>query len=289
MTPHVAPAIHFIGVGGERCGSTWYSRMLGVHPDLFVPRVKEVDYFSDRYERGWEWYDRHFDGVDQAMRLGEVSPSYLYDEDAASRIVSAYPDIRIICLVRDPFERAISHLLLIAQTEFGRMSSLGLEPLRQLAASDPKFVERSLYTPGLKRFYDALPPEQIFVAGFKRVADDPKGLMRELYAHLGVDEGFEPPGLGERVNDAKDYRWHGAFKTLRAFSRTGKSSPATRWAIEALQRWGIRRALMELFEVRRGRPDVPFEEVFSDGDQARLEAEVAEVGALLGDDIWEMW
>lgn len=47
----MAPAgnkILLVGLGGQRCGSTWLSAYLASHDDVFVPAVKELHYFDAR-------------------------------------------------------------------------------------------------------------------------------------------------------------------------------------------------------------------------------------------------
>jgi hypothetical protein len=44
MTQRYGP--DFIGVGMERCGTSWLYRMLAHHPDIWVPPLKELHYFD---------------------------------------------------------------------------------------------------------------------------------------------------------------------------------------------------------------------------------------------------
>jgi hypothetical protein len=36
----------FLGIGAPKCGTTWLAECLREHPQVFVPEVKEVVYFS---------------------------------------------------------------------------------------------------------------------------------------------------------------------------------------------------------------------------------------------------
>lgn len=36
----------FLGIGAPRCGTTWLHRMLGQHPQVWLPPIKEVHYFD---------------------------------------------------------------------------------------------------------------------------------------------------------------------------------------------------------------------------------------------------
>jgi hypothetical protein len=43
---------HFLGIGAARAGTTWLSKNLGSHPDVWIPQIKELHYFtrSTKYE-----------------------------------------------------------------------------------------------------------------------------------------------------------------------------------------------------------------------------------------------
>lgn len=41
---------HFIGIGAQKAGTTWLSRNLQMHPEIWMPPVKEVHYFDERIE-----------------------------------------------------------------------------------------------------------------------------------------------------------------------------------------------------------------------------------------------
>ena len=51
MTNKVAHYPHFLGIGAARAGTTWLSEQLNAHPDVWIPAIKELHYFtrSSRY------------------------------------------------------------------------------------------------------------------------------------------------------------------------------------------------------------------------------------------------
>jgi hypothetical protein len=46
MTPHERP--HFLGIGAQKAATTWLHRCLRAHPDLWLPPIKELHYFTHR-------------------------------------------------------------------------------------------------------------------------------------------------------------------------------------------------------------------------------------------------
>lgn len=100
----------FLVVGAQKSGtSSFYSDLLR-HSKIAGALEKEVHYFDNQYERGDSWYRAHFNwDMDPTVITGEATPYYMFHPDAASRIRDCLPDVKLIFLLRDPTERAISH------------------------------------------------------------------------------------------------------------------------------------------------------------------------------------
>lgn len=61
----------FLVVGGQKCGTTWLSKMLEAHPEICLPKVcKETLFFTEFYHKGIKWYARYFEhcGSDQKLK-----------------------------------------------------------------------------------------------------------------------------------------------------------------------------------------------------------------------------
>ncbi|MEM1099854.1 MAG: hypothetical protein AAGH92_13835, partial [Planctomycetota bacterium] len=67
----------FIGIGGQRCRSTWIHKILSEHPSVFVTPRKELQYFTYRAEtEDLDWYAREFAGAEGYKVRGEITPAY---------------------------------------------------------------------------------------------------------------------------------------------------------------------------------------------------------------------
>ena len=76
----------FVGIGGQKCASTWLAECLAAHPEVFVHPKKEIKYWNRLTQEGRpnadtdrpvDWYRDHFDAP-EACR-GEFTPDYLFD------------------------------------------------------------------------------------------------------------------------------------------------------------------------------------------------------------------
>lgn len=120
----------FLIVGGMRCGTSSLYKWLGHHPSVVPSLRKEIHYLSIDHAQGERWYRAHFPlrlRIGLARVLGrrlqtfEATPDYLFLPHAAVRAARLMPDARIIALIRNPVDRAISH--------YHHMVRIGKEPL----------------------------------------------------------------------------------------------------------------------------------------------------------------
>jgi hypothetical protein len=131
-----------------------------------MSRIKEPNYFSRsligrRHPmvqpiRSDHEYLRLFRAANGAKIVGEATPFYLQDPEAAAQIHSKSPDARVLVSLRDPVERLYSHYLMM-QNNLPSMNSFmeeierGLEMggARNVAYLDPR---TGLYSQQLERY-----------------------------------------------------------------------------------------------------------------------------------------
>ena len=105
----------FIIIGAQKCGTTTLFDLLEQHPLLAPSYKKEIHYFDggldpriDTFKKGLSWYRGHFP-LKSGKLTFEASPLYLFNSLCAERIKRAVPDVKLIVLLRNPTDRAISH------------------------------------------------------------------------------------------------------------------------------------------------------------------------------------
>ena len=109
--------LNFIIIGTQKAGTTWLSRRLNEHPEIFLP-PNELHYFDldQNYKKGLDWYRKQFnDKPKDAKSVGEKTPDYLWTNrphqnkiNIAERIHQLDPDLKLIIILRNPVKRAIS-------------------------------------------------------------------------------------------------------------------------------------------------------------------------------------
>src|SRR5690348_1015601 len=109
----------FLIIGTQRGGTTSLYHYLQAHPCIGPASTKEVHFFDMRFHKGLAWYRGHFPSridqyaVEQAhghsLVTGEATALYLFHPHAPKRVAEALPSVKLIVLLRNPVNRALSH------------------------------------------------------------------------------------------------------------------------------------------------------------------------------------
>lgn len=204
-----------IGIGAQKCASSWVHAALGVHPQIGVSDPKEIDFFSYYFDRGYQWYETHFAPAATRQVRFEASPSYLHDPRTPERVHAYNPAMKILLMLRDPIDRAYSnHLHEVIKGHIGPIS------FAEGLANNPAYVEQGLYAMHLTRWLSVFPSDQILVLLAEEVATDPQSAASQVYAFAGVDPGFTSQVLHERRNESDRARSPLARALLRSGGTT---------------------------------------------------------------------
>ena len=193
----------FLGLGTQKGGTTYLHGLLGQHPQGQLANPKELQFFSLHWARGVAWYGSHFDAVAPGQCCGEVTPYYLFHPLAPQRIQGLMPQVKLIVLLRDPVERALS--------QYFHSRRLGLEPLEleaaiaaepqrladaaeHLAAGKPhrshqqhSYLSRSRYEQQIARFQELFKPEQLLILRSEQLFSNSSDGWALVLQFLGVD------------------------------------------------------------------------------------------------------
>ena len=102
------PSFLIIGVG--KCGTSSLYYYLTGHPKVKEASQKQIQWFDHQYQPRHfaDSYLRHFPSLKKGEMTGEASPGYVAYSQVPGRVVRHLPSVRILCIVRDPAERAYS-------------------------------------------------------------------------------------------------------------------------------------------------------------------------------------
>ena len=154
---------HFLGLGTQKGGTTSLQKLLEQHPGVYLPPCKEVHYFSKHAQKPASWYAAHYYKAQHGQQRGDITPFYLFHPDVPERIRALLPRAKMIVLLRDPVERALSQVFHARRHGFESLEvgdALAAEQERLASGSTFSFqkhsyVARSRYLEQLDR-YEAL-------------------------------------------------------------------------------------------------------------------------------------
>lgn len=186
----------FLGIGVQRGATTWLHDCLAEHPDVFVPKEKELGYFNYNFEKGLDWYQAFFRDAPGHRAIGEITPLYLHTAPIA-RIADQLPDAKLLLILREPISRAYSAYQLMQKHQV-----LAPMPFEE-ALHTPRgefMIECSQYAERLGELFQIYPREQVKIFLFDDVSQRPAQVIREVFRFIGVDDSFTPQGIGEIRN-----------------------------------------------------------------------------------------
>ena len=227
--PRAGSVPNFIYIGAPRTGSTWLHLNLQRHPDVWVPPCKNITYFHPRFQiyrvqkfrRHWkeafvdgdpatsDWYRRFFtrpfvddrwyqDLFPRGKTTGEVAEAYCaLERDEVRRLHATAPDARIIYVLRNPVERALSQAKLgMVVRKHRRIDEVPADEfLRHI--DSPGSRARTRYSRTLDLWSAFFPCKQLLILFYEDLAKDPRDHLRTICRFIGVD--FNERYFGETM------------------------------------------------------------------------------------------
>ena len=209
-TAALRPLPNAVIIGGMKCGTTSLNAWLREHPGVAFSSQKEIHFFDKHFERGTHWYKTHFPlcellfGAECTL---EATPSYLYRAaQVAPRMHALIPDAKLIVMLRNPVNRAISH--------YGHAYRNHREtrPPEVALMSDftsngnhaNHYKSRGLYAKQLKHFFSLYPRANILIIKSEEFFDKPSTTYEQVLNFLNLESRPLPSNARARnVSNAK--------------------------------------------------------------------------------------
>jgi hypothetical protein len=247
---------NLIVIGGLKCGTTSLHHYLGLHPEIGMSRPKELNFFVEElnWPLGEDWYANRFEAAHPVR--GESSPHYTNEPfftGVAERMRRVLAEARLIYIVRDPIERALSHYL---HNAAGGYETRALA--EALSEPESSYVQRGLYARQLEPYLEHFRRRQIEIVDQQELHDDRAGTMRRLFGFLGVDENFNSPQFA-REWETGSGKGGGGFRLMdRAVRLPGLRSLDRRFdRLPEWLRWRIERLVHDPDKGSAPKPELP--------------------------------
>jgi hypothetical protein len=193
----------FLVTGVMKGGTTILYDFITSHPEVNKATQKEIHYFSLNYEKGDKWYSDYFS--ENGNLNGEASPTYF--DLATSRTIPTMinrhnPNAKIIVILREPVERAISHYNhLVKVNDNQKLQELGVERFFNLPYTEAitssnevssllfQVLNFSAYAQKLAIYRKEF-GERLLVLKNEQLRSDPYSTMKLVFQFLGVAEDY---------------------------------------------------------------------------------------------------
>lgn len=235
--------LNFVVAGTQKSATTWLYECLNEHPQVCVPRIKELHFFcpegrcgKSRWSNGMQWYREQFLPDEPFATRGELSVDYMFYPDVAEKLHALNPALKIIFILRDPVDRAYSAYWM------GRRNATNYPPFGDFVNPDSDFVARGFYYRQIERYRRLFPDDQILILIYEDLAKDPQAFLSGVFSFLGVEPSFKPRAASQLIGETKAMSPWLSKLFYRHASRILRFAPAL-WTWRLFKRiTGIKRA-----------------------------------------------
>lgn len=179
--------LDFIIIGAMKSGTTTFCDYLNLHPDIFITKPKEPQFFSraNKYNLGFIWYESLFENALPSQKCGEASTCYSrYPKykDVPKKIFSYSPEVKIIYLLRNPLERTYSHF---------RHSILNKEwdykSFKDALENEDELIASSCYMMQLKHYLKFFDKKNVLILTFDEMINKKEVFFSKVFEFLDVE------------------------------------------------------------------------------------------------------
>jgi len=217
MNRSVNPDLKFMVCGFSKCGTTTLCDLLSSHPAIYIPRIKETNFFAlPDFEGKWDEFRAHFAPMQPRQIGGEGTTRYsAYEHEKISRdrILHYFPDMKFIFIARHPKKRIESSYREFHHSgiNFALNCPYGLKKAMQEL---PALVQDTKYWQRIQNYRDVVGDNRILVLFLDDLEKDYKSTLIKCFRFLSVDPQHaekismvKKNSKEEKLYDSKLLRW----------------------------------------------------------------------------------
>ena len=184
-------------VGAPKTGTTSLYYYLNQHTNVCMSSIKEPNFFSAKEVNSLFYKSQIVDDINEYHKLfsqnkkqiiGEASVSYLFFDEVPNRIYKYNPKAKIIILLRNPIERALSHYLMDFRLGF---CSENFEDIIAQPEIFPQYYQQYLelgnYFLQLKRYLNVFNENQLSIVFYDDLKSNSRKVMKHIFSFLEIE------------------------------------------------------------------------------------------------------
>ena len=200
---------NFVVIGAQKSASTFIQECISEHPQVWMPSGEIPIFESPDYEKyGISALQQLFKGKKEE-KLGIKRPNYIGKPEVPERIKRHLPEARLIAVLRNPIERAVSayyHYI-----NYGFIPAIDIEKgMRSIldGAYKDKFkraheiIEFGFYYKYLKKYQYFFKKGQILIVFHEEILADKLASIQRVYSFLDLDKEYIPKATESRPQAA---------------------------------------------------------------------------------------
>jgi hypothetical protein len=210
---------HFFIIGAQRSGTTYLSKILDAHPQIFMakPLIPEPKYFLNtpsNFLDYTKYIKDFFPTKKRNIILGEKTNAYFENSSIFYKIKKIINDFKIIIILRNPIDRAISHYnfsrkslvenlnFQTAINEEKNRSEKWQDLIDKKISSNPfSYVEHGKYINYIHEWEKLIGKEKIIFIVSENFFGNISS-FKNLYRQLGVNDSFVPKKFKFKINQS---------------------------------------------------------------------------------------
>lgn len=195
--------------GAQRCGTTFLYHLLDRHPEIQMakPVRPEPKYFLGEEAANGSLADYRsacFSPLRACRMRGEKATSYLERPEVAARVRAVIPEAKLLFLLRDPVDRAISNYWFSVQhgiehlpiaEAFGESEERRPYSRERFSVSPFAYIRRGRYAEDLESYRRLFPDANLKLVSFERLVANVDRELASILDFLGL-----PPAAAAAVD-----------------------------------------------------------------------------------------
>ena len=208
INENVSRGPDFIGIGAQKCATTFIYEVLRKHPEVCFPATdekvtfpvieldgkeiktwpKEIQFLAGPNSSvGWDTYMDIFEDKLSDIHYGEISPCYLAAPlDRIKELKSHVPDVKLFVVLRNPIERDWSAIRMIAERKGTLDNEVELVDMVNWAHIE----EMGNYVAGIEKWLSVFPKSSLKIMFYEHLTYDIDDFFSELSDFIGIDPDY---------------------------------------------------------------------------------------------------
>ena len=181
-------------IGVRKGGTRALLEFLNLHPNIQAQK-REMHFFDmdENYEQGLEWYRRKMPYSFPSQITIEKTPAYFIGENIPERVHNMNSSVKLIVILRDPTDRAISDYMQIHTNRLAKdkyhesFEELAIDEETGQVRRSYNAIRRSIYYKHMERWLRYFPLKQLHFVSGENLVNNPVEELSKVESFLGIE------------------------------------------------------------------------------------------------------